>query len=567
MSTAIPIRAMGYVVRMPKLGMEMERGTLVEWTLREGDTVSEGDTVAEIESEKASAAVAAREDGVLRRTYLDEGETVEPGDPIAIVAAADEDIADLEAEAADGSGVQVTPGEDGASTDPAAAQTGQEAPTPESAAVKASPRARRRAEELGVDLAGIDGSGVEGSIKEADVEAAASGSHRADERAGGPATLTVAEERPLDSMRRTIADRLSRSYREAVHVTEHRSADAEQLFAAVDAADAALDVDVSVQDVLLVALSAALDAHPELNARFEDGVHRIYAEQNVGLAVDVDAGLIAPVLADLGGKSLREVATARQELTGRALDGAYSMDDLSNGTFTVTNLGVLGVESFDPVIDPPQVAILGVDAVDERAVQDDGDVAFRRFLPFDLSFDHRVIDGADAARFLATLVENVEDPWPLLPEDVRSAREAAAPDRGAPEMPGRSVTASLDDGLAGTVTAGSFSVPFDEPADIGGTETGPAPVDLFLGALASCLAESIRFQAAEKNDYDLSALAVHASADPDRGPVESVAVAVEIGVDADDETVERLVRFGERGCHVSQLLREDLPLEVGWERS
>ncbi|MCO8268209.1 DUF99 family protein [Haloferax sp. AB510] len=229
------------------------------------------------------------------------------------------------------------------------------------------------------------------------------------------ASEPVETERPLSGMRRTIADRLGESYREAVHVTIDRRADAEELLAAANAADDALGVDVSITDVLLLALSASLDEHPAFNATFEDGIHRLHGEHNVCVAVDIDEGLIAPVVRDVASLSLAELAETRAEVTQRALSGDFTMDDLSGGTFTVSNLGVLGVESFDPIINPPQVAILGVNTIRREAVPtDDGDVAVRRVISFSLSFDHRIVDGADAARMLGTLVEHVENPWSLV---------------------------------------------------------------------------------------------------------------------------------------------------------
>ncbi len=250
------------------------------------------------------------------------------------------------------------------------------------------------------------------------------GERQESEPRAGPAPRTVSEEGRLDPMRRTIAERLQESYQNAVHVPVGREVDAEPLLAA---ADDALDVDVSPVDVLLVAVSRTLDEHPGFNATFEDGVHRRYEEHNVGVAVDVEAGLVAPVIADVGGRTLAAVARERRRLTDLVLAGDHSMSDLRGGTFTVTNLGLLGVDFFAPIIDPPQVAILAVNRFRQRAVPADGDspseaaeVTFRRHLPLVLTFDHRVIDGADAARFLGTLAEGLTDPWPLLPEDVES---------------------------------------------------------------------------------------------------------------------------------------------------
>ncbi|WP_148412959.1 2-oxo acid dehydrogenase subunit E2 [Haloferax sp. KTX1] len=496
---------MAYVVKMPKLGLEMKSGELSAWLVSEGDEVTEGEPIAEIESEKTTAEIDAKEDGVLRRVVLAEGESTAPGGALAIVAGADEDISGLEADAGVGEG-----GDEPAAADDSAADSGAAEVTETAAAtgdassgatsragesdapsgngeVRASPRAKRLADDLGVDLTTVEGSGPQGAITESDVEAAAESETPAggddagtaagtaaaaekrvfappsarrlarelgvdigavegtgqngritesDVRAAGDASAAATDtaatagaeatdataasepvetERPLSGMRRTIADRLGESYREAVHVTVDRRADAEELLAAANAADDALGVDVSISDVLLLALSASLDEHPEFNATFEDGVHRLHGEHNVCIAVDVDEGLIAPVVRDVASLSLAELAETRAEVTQRALSGDFTMDDLSGGTFTVSNLGVLGVESFDPIINPPQVAILGVNTIRREAVPtDDGDVAVRRVISFSLSFDHRIVDGADAARMLGTLVEHVEDPWPLV---------------------------------------------------------------------------------------------------------------------------------------------------------
>lgn len=538
---------MAYVVKMPKLGLEMDSGTLNAWTVSLGDTVEEGATIAEIESEKTTAEIDAREDGVLRRIFVEEGDVTDPGAPLGVVAAPDADIDELVAEVeGESTTVEDEPSSESATTaTTAAAEDGghgagvqSQSSSASTASVKATPRAKRRAEELGVDLTSIDGTGPQGAVDESDVEAAADGEaaesdedvkatprakRRAEElgvalhdadgtgpqgavteedveavaatsepepaaaestdvgpsgatepdvpaervfatpsarrlarelgvdvesietadtgrltetdvrRAAGEesaAASTAAEEpsddsktvpgtrqedRPLSGMRRTIADRLGESASTAVHVTEHRTADAEELLAAASAADEALSPDVSVTDVLLTALSAALDAHPEFNATFEDEVHRLHETHDICVAVDIDAGLIAPVVRDVDSMSLADLAEERRKVTDRALSGEFTMDDLTGGTITVSNLGVLGVERFDPVINPPQIAILGVNAIRREVVPTDDDgVAVRKQISFSLSFDHRIVDGADAARFLGTLVEHVENPWPLV---------------------------------------------------------------------------------------------------------------------------------------------------------
>ena len=553
---------MAYIVRMPKLGLEMERGTVLEWAVAEGEELSKEDLVLEVESEKSVGEVEARENGVLRRVYAEEGEEMPPGTPVGIVADEGEDIADLEAEAESelgGEAVEAeseTESESEVEPEPAAADgNGTTATTGGSAGssgdVKATPRAKKRAEEMDVDLSMIEGTGPMGAIDESDVEAAAAGGGTS----GGEGQAGV-EEISLSGMRRTIAKRLGQSYREAVHVTEHRTADAESLAAAAVAASEHLDSDISISDVLLRAISKTLAEHPGFNATFEEDVHRIHDTQNVCLAVDVEEGLVAPVIRDIESLSTTELADERRNLTERTLSGEYTSDDLRGGTFTITNLGVLGVESFDPVINPPQVAILGVNAIDERVVPVEGEPAIRKVLPLDLSFDHRVVDGADAARFLGSLVEYLEDPWELV-------EGVSPPETKGETLPEREVSARIEKG-SGTITAGSFSYEFDLDEEFGGGEQ-PTPVDLFLGSFAACLSASIEVQG-EIRDIEIESVTVDATASPPEGSVESIDLVVAIDTEADDETTERMIENGERTCHVAELLREDLFIELSWGR-
>lgn len=415
---------MGYIVRMPKLGMEMEEGTVLSWHVSEGDDLKEGTLIAEVESEKTVGEIEAREDGVIRRIALEEGATGPPGEAMGIIAEEDENISDLEAEIEQGKPVpektETGTEEMAADEQGEATTTSPEASPQAKTEVKSSPRAEERAAELGVDLTRVEGTGPGGAITEEDVDAAA---RATPETEVGGARRTVTEAIEFGGMRRTIADRLTQSARNAVHVTEHRTVDAEALLEAAEAVKEGMETSVSMPDLLLLAISATLDEHPAFNATYEDETHTIYEEHNLGLAVDIEEGLIAPVLPDVGEKGLSEIADERRQITERARSGDYTMDDLAGGTFTITNLGVLGVEAFDPIINPPQVAILGINAIEERAARADQGIEFRQKLPFSLSFDHRVVDGADAARFLQTLSEHVEDPWPLLPSEVRAATD------------------------------------------------------------------------------------------------------------------------------------------------
>jgi len=487
---------MGYIVRMPQMGYEMDEGEVVDWEYDEGDTVSENEIIVVVESEKATNEVTAREDGVLRRIVVPEGGTVEPGTPIGIVADADEDISEYEAELDDatsdpGAETSETAGGDGTAAssggatgtgrtgghaagrdsqhateiraspgarelagekgvDLAAVEgtgpqgviteddvvshaleasegrqpgngTGRTLELPEEPidtappnGVQASPGARQLASRAGVDLTAVDGTGPRGVVTEADVRDAvdSGGSGAATGAAPSPSTdrgttvetgasRTVTEARDLSRVQQTVSDRLSESYRNAVHVTTKRTFDAGPLQAVTEAAGAA-GLNVSITDLLVKSVGAELAVRPEFNALFEDGTHKLVGEVNVGVAVDVDAGLVVPVVPTVTEKSTEEVAAVRDALTERALGGEYTSEELSGGTFTITNLGPFGVDSFDPVINPPEVAILGV-----GRVREDGTMTLS------LSFDHRVVNGADAARFLGGLVETLTDPLAL----------------------------------------------------------------------------------------------------------------------------------------------------------
>ena len=480
---------MAYIVRMPKLGVEMQSGVVLAWLVEEGEDVSEDDVLAEIESEKTVADVTARESGTLRQVFLEEGAEIEPGGAMGIVAGADEDISELHqsvgqddsAGGENGTTADVAEDESGTpeQTDTGPEQTAQSSantahsasmtpkarqllhdhdlepstiqgtgpngsitaadveravagPTPpsspatpterdltdQSAGTDApelvTPRARKRAASLDVPLERVSGTGPHGSIRETDVERATSTPTQPEagksvEVGAEHESLTLLEERPLTGMRTTIARRLSSSW-EAPHVTVDRWVNAEPL---LEASEEAPEV-VSMTDVLLKAISDTLAQHPEFNATFENGTHYIYDEHNIGFAVDVDAGLVTPVLKEVQHMSMQELAHQRGALTDRVMRQRQRPADLQGGTFTVSNLGVFGVESFTPIINPPQVAILGVNRLKEEPRRTDRGIEFKSVIGFSLSFDHRVIDGADAARFLDTLATVLDDATALL---------------------------------------------------------------------------------------------------------------------------------------------------------
>lgn len=473
------------VLTMPMMGNTMEIGIVVEWIADEGENVSEGDPVVIVESEKASTEVAANQDGVLASIAVEEGEEVPPGTELGLIHGPDEDISDVETELKADAGTTVESEETGEESAVGQAPGGEAtAPAIETGGerVPAAPGARKRAREEGVVLDTVEGTGPEGAVLIADVddhlESAASERDAVPEPSGdviasphvrrlarefgmaladvesiaeGPRVtesdvrraatdermpvetdgtepttaeaggtdpteegLTVTERRALSGMRRTIARRMSQSAREKPHVTLNRTVNAERVLKVVDEYSDA-NTGIGLNDILVCAAVEALETHPEFNAWFEDGTLSLVEEINVGVAVDIGEGLVTPVLRSAGDKTPTQLAEERAELTERVQEGEYTMDDIQGGTFTISNLGMFGVDSFDPIINPPQIAILGVGRIRETA----GDPE----LTLSLSFDHRVVDGVDAARFLDTLTKGFTSPTALLTGRVESVYE------------------------------------------------------------------------------------------------------------------------------------------------
>ncbi len=343
-----------------------------------------------------------------------------------------------------------------------------------------SPSTRRLARELGVSLTDVGGTGIGGRVTESDVRAAASnadgrestpgiGTARSEGLATEPTRndadalgVTIDEERPLSGVRRTIAARMSRSAREAPHVTLNREVEVERALQTAEELAQAGDGSIGFTDLLVAATVRALERYPDFNAWFEDGRLRSVSEVNVAIAVDAAAGLVTPVIRESERRSLVEIARERRRLTDAVLDGEYSMDDLRGGTFTISNLGMFGVDSFDPIINPPQVAILGVGRVR------DGD---ERSCTLSLSFDHRVVDGADAARFLDALTTGIEAPAVVVTErsaagagewgvsDTSSATDSRAPGDDEPVSMDELVRRDLRERAGDIAAAHDWSVP------------------------------------------------------------------------------------------------------------
>jgi pyruvate dehydrogenase E2 component (dihydrolipoamide acetyltransferase) len=427
-------------VPMPKLSMTMEEGELITWVKHEGDQVRAGEVIAEVNSDKVEMEVESPADGTLVRLAAAEGEVVPVGAPIATLETEAEDLlggilgpsagdgAAKEAEARPDGGETAAPPPTGqapppdtADKAPAPPATTEQPPAAAAGPAPVVPAARRRAAELGVDLSAVAGSGRDGLVRVADVEAAAApAAPEAPAPAARPAAAPVeagdVEEVPLTPMRRVVARRLTESMQSAPHFYLTVRVDVTRLLELRAELNRQLaaggqDLKVSVNDMIVKACAGLLAANRELNVSFGGDKLVVHQRVHIGVAVAVDGGLLVPVVRDTDQKSLTQVAREAGELVGRARTGRLSGDDMGGGTFTVSNLGMLGVEQFTAVINPPEAAILAVGAaVPEPVVTADGEVEVRQVLRLTLSIDHRAVDGATGARFLGQLKDVLEQP-------------------------------------------------------------------------------------------------------------------------------------------------------------
>ena len=409
-------------VHMEALSPTMEEGQVVKWLKGEGDAVAQGDILAEIETDKATMELVARGEGALRKILVGEGGTAPVGDVIAIIAPEGEDIAALlagqdEAGSATAGPAVETPASSGT---PAAAQASAASAATSSGRVKASPLAKRLAGELGLDLAAVQGSGPGGRVVKRDVEMAAQAAAVAPAVAPVAPVVPPGEEfadLPLSQMRKTVARRLTESLGPVPHFFLTVDVDmtrALEARARVNEILAAQGAKASVNDLVIKATAAALTRHPECNAWWQGSSIRRFSSVHMGVAVAVPDGLITPVVRDAHAKGLAQIGSEVREMAGRAREKKLQPHEYTGSTFSISNLGMFGIEEFTAVINPPEAGILAVGAVEERAVAVKGQVVVQPRMRITMSCDHRVIDGAQGARFLATLKSFLEEPAAIL---------------------------------------------------------------------------------------------------------------------------------------------------------
>jgi len=389
-------------VKLPRLGQGMEAGTVTKWLKSEGDTVEKGEPLFEVDTDKVTQEVESDFSGVLLKIALQEGEAP-VGQTIAWIGDAGEEVA--EARPAES---RPAPQREQVSDTEKVSDT-VSAPSPARSTtngrVKASPLARRLARERGIDLASLQGTGPEGRIVAKDVEGAQA-------RPPAPAAAPVGEvERvPLTNVRKTIARRLTAAWQAPVFqltVTADMTR-ANELIG--KARELNPDVRVTVTDLLAKVCAQALMRHRDVNVQYDEDSLLRFPTANVGIAVAAPQGLVVPVLRSVERLSLAEVAAARADAVGRARDTKLTAQDLEDGTFTISNLGMFGIEQFVAVLNPPQAAILAVGATVDTPVARGGAVEIRPILTMTLTVDHRAVDGAEGADFLRTVKQFVEDP-------------------------------------------------------------------------------------------------------------------------------------------------------------
>ncbi|MCY3999983.1 MAG: dihydrolipoamide acetyltransferase family protein [Bacteroidetes bacterium] len=422
---------MPIAIEMPKLTDTMEEGILVEWSVEEGDKVSAGDVIALVETDKATMDVEAYDDGVLLKKVANTGDALPLGGLIAVLGDAGEDIAELLKEY-QSNGVDSSSTPDSSNEAPPAvvqAATHQPAASPQESSstngrTKASPLAKRMATDHGLKLVDVMGSGPSGRIIKRDIQAEIDRTHVLKPSLPSP-QVPVSAERGyesirISSMRKTIARRLAESKDTSPHFYLNADVDVGALIAQRQTVNEYLEKSsgfkVSFNDFITKACASGLIMHPDVNVTYasEDGVIHRYNYVDVGIAVAIDDGLVTPVVRDAHLKSVSTIGLEIQALATRARDKQLDLSEMEGSTFTTSNLGMFGIESFTAIINPPNACILAIGSIRDVPVVEDGAVVAGKRMKLTLSCDHRVVDGAVGARFMSTLKELLENPVSLL---------------------------------------------------------------------------------------------------------------------------------------------------------
>ena len=413
---------MAYEVLMPQLGLTMEEGTVSQWVKHEGDPVKTGDVLLEITTDKLTNEVTSEHDGVLLKIVAQEGEDVPVKGLLCYVGQAGESVGDAPAAAPAAAAPAAAPAA------PAAPAAAPAAAPVAGARLRVSPLARKTAAKLGVDLSKLTGSGPSGRIRQQDVLAAANAAQAA---APAPAAAAAPAARPaakgglelmegdtvvkLAGMRKVVAQRMLQSHTEIPPVTQNTKVDVTELMKFRKMLLAETGSKYSVNDLILKATAKCLRAHPEVLVSLDGDQIIQRAHVNLGMAVALDAGLIVPVIRDADRLGLDALSAAAKDLASRAKSNKLTPDEYKGSTFSVSNLGMFGIETFTPIVNQPDAAILGVCAVEDELVMDDqGSISKHQVMRLSFTYDHRLIDGAVAAKFVMALRDLLEKPMSII---------------------------------------------------------------------------------------------------------------------------------------------------------
>jgi pyruvate dehydrogenase E2 component (dihydrolipoamide acetyltransferase) len=542
---------MAVVIQMPKLGHTMTEGTIVRWHKCQGDAVREGEPVLTVETDKAEVEIEALSSGILAKCVAEEGAIVPVGGALAIITQPGEEApADLP--------VDASPEPfDRTATSASAPSRAVQGATRRGRA-PASPRAKRLAAELGIDVASVAGTGPDGLVTEDDVRRAAASAAPGETRrpAAAPvqgvaqAPLAPARIEKLTRIQQVGARNLTQSWQQVPHFVQMVRVDMSRALEARKAL-AADGQRVSITDVVLAAAVSALKDNPRINAAYRDGELHIYDRINLGVAVDTPDGLIVPVIHGAHALDVFELSRRASELAERARAKKLRPTDLENATFTVSNLGAYGVETGTPVIFTPQLALMFVGAIRDEVVAVDGRPEVRPVMQIAIAYDHRGADGATASRFTTRVKE--------LLERAEFLRARSTPATGAPARLREVVVDAAGDSLRTENRQGAIRWTLSAESD-----AAPDPVTAFLGALASCLLMSLRV-AARARKLNLGRSSVIARAN-ERGHVKAIEVELRVESREDDDTLHQLVERAERGCHVRALISDDVPVKLSVAR-
>ena len=413
---------MAFEIIMPQLGLTMEEGTVTTWLKHEGDTVKAGDPILEITTDKLTNEVVSEHDGVLIKIVAQEGDDIPVKGLLGYIGEAGEVVGDVASAAA--------PVAAPAAVSAPAAAASVATPACSGQRIRISPLARKTAQKLGVDYSGIVGTGTSGRIILKDILAAAEAQKNApaavDPVATAPAVAPAAPKANLElmegdtvvkmtGMRKVVAQRMCQSHTESPPVTQNTKVDVTELMKFRKMLLAQTGKKYSVNDLILKATAKMLREHPEIRVSYDDGQTIQRAHVNLGMAVALDAGLIVPVIRDADKMGLDALAAAAKDLATRAKENKLNADEYKGSTFSVSNLGMFGIETFTPIVNQPDAAILGVCAIhDELVMDDEGNISKHQVMRLSFTYDHRLIDGAVAAKFVMDLRDLLQSPMNIV---------------------------------------------------------------------------------------------------------------------------------------------------------